>query len=285
MADNFPRVSVIIPSLDGYRNGNVPKLLEDVKKQDFNDVEIIVIKGVSPGSLARNKGAEKARGEYLVFIDDDVRIADKKLLSNLIETFSEDSKIGLVGASMLVPEDANLFQRRVVKECSFAYSTMIDKTTDSDLVCHACQAIPRKLYLEIGKEDKRLLRGEDAEFHNRMREAGYRIVLAANTGVYHSPDKNPLVLIKGRFKSGFLGARDQVYYPQLIYEYGRGYGEEFKKQYSFLFRVLRFIFDRLIFSIVSLRFIRFISYISYGIGRVAGLLIFGFKKYLLGEQH
>lgn len=278
MVDNFPKVSVIIPSLDGYRNGNVPKLLEDVKKQDFNDVEIIVIKGVSPGSLARNKGADKARGEYLVFIDDDVRLAGNHIISNLINTFNWDPKIGMVGASMMVPKDASFFQRRLVKECNVAYSPIIDKVTDSDLVCHACQAIPRELYLRIGGEDERLLRGEDAEFHNRMREADFRIVLAANCGVYHPPPKNILIMVKNRFRNGFWGAYDQAYYPQLIFEYGQGYQKDFKRQYGFFFRVFRFIFKRLIFSLLSLRFIRLIFYISYGLGRTIGLIFFGIKK-------
>lgn len=278
MKDNSPKVSVIIPSLDGYRNGNVPRLLEDIKAQDFQDTEIIIIKAVSPGSAARNQGAKKAKGEYLIFIDDDVRLVDKYVIFNLVKTFSEDLKIGMVGAAMLMPENASFFQKCLIKECSFAYSSMITKNTDSDLVCHACQVIPRKLYFELGGENEELFRGEDAEFHHRMREAGYRIMLAANTGVYHPPQKNLIAMIKERLKSGFLGARDQVYYSHLIFEYGQGYTKDFKRQYGFFFRVFRFIFERLIFSLISLRFIRLIFYISYGLGRTIGLIFFGLKK-------
>ena len=283
MVDKFPKASIIISSFDGYRGGNVPKLLEDIKEQDFKDVEIIIIKGISPLSRARNEGAKKAKGNYLIFMDDDIRLANKNTISSLIQTFGEDPKICIVGAARLIPEDASFFQRRTVKECSFAYLQMADKTTDLPMVSHVCQAVPKELYLETDGQHEGLFRGEDVEFTNRIGEAGYRTVLAANAGTYHPPDENLLVLIKKRFKSGFLGAFDQVYYPHLIYEYGRGGEKNFKKQYSLPFRVIRFIFDRLLFSLISLRFIRFIFYTSFGIGRAIGILIFGFKKYFLGN--
>ncbi|MFC1590608.1 glycosyltransferase [Candidatus Omnitrophota bacterium] len=284
MTEQAPKVSIIIPSTDGYRDGNVPRLMDAIKRQDFKGIEIVVVKGVSPGSEARNEGARRAKGRFLVFIDDDVKIDRDDLITNLVKTLEEDPKIGMAGAPMVVPEDATFFQKRTIEECSWAYSPVIDKTRDSDLVCHACQAIPRRLYLELGGENPELLRGEDAEFHNRMREAGYRIVLAANTGVYHPPYRDLPALVKERFMSGFLGARDQVYYPHLIFEYGSGYTKEFRRKYAFSIRIMRFIFNRIIFSVLRLRFIRLIFYVSYGAGRISGLLVFGFKRYVIQKK-
>ena len=40
--DDKPKVSVIIPSLDGFRDGNVEKLISDIKSQSFKSVEIIL---------------------------------------------------------------------------------------------------------------------------------------------------------------------------------------------------------------------------------------------------
>ncbi len=42
-----PLVSVIIPSLDGYRNGNVPKLLANLRNQPMQDFEVIIVDGKS----------------------------------------------------------------------------------------------------------------------------------------------------------------------------------------------------------------------------------------------
>ena len=60
-----PKVSIIIPSLDGSREGNVSRLVEDIRKQSFQDYELILVKGESPNGHARNVGVRKAKGEIL----------------------------------------------------------------------------------------------------------------------------------------------------------------------------------------------------------------------------
>jgi hypothetical protein len=37
VSEKSPRVSIIIPSFDGYRGGLLPRLLEDLEKQTFSD--------------------------------------------------------------------------------------------------------------------------------------------------------------------------------------------------------------------------------------------------------
>jgi GT2 family glycosyltransferase len=285
MQDKLPKVSVVIPSLDGYRNGNVPRLLDSIKEQDYKDIEIILIKGVAPASAARNKGVKEAKGKYIIFIDDDISFANNSTISNLIKAFDEDQKIGLANVTMMIPMDSTFLQRRMVKECSFAYLQMVSKTIDTALFCSACQAVLRKLYFEIGGQNEDIFRGEDVEFFNRVLKAGYRVVLAANSGIYHPIYVSLWVLIKSRFINGFWGARDQVYHPHLIYEYGRDGVKEFKNKRGFLFRILRFIFERLIFSLLSLKFIRLIFYVSYGLGRLVGLIFFGLIKVCNFKQY
>ena len=52
-------VSVVIPSADGRRDGNVPRLLDNLKSQSFRNMEVIVIVGVSPQGKAINDNASK----------------------------------------------------------------------------------------------------------------------------------------------------------------------------------------------------------------------------------
>ena len=102
------KLSIIIPT---YNEENfLPKLLSDIKKQTFRDFEIIVSDGDSQDktreialkngarvvtstdrspAIQRNKGAEKAKGEILLFLDADSRLLDGDFLEITLKQFEE----------------------------------------------------------------------------------------------------------------------------------------------------------------------------------------------------
>ena len=106
-------LSIIIPTLNEEKN--IQNLLDSIKKQDFEDYEIIVsdnnsqdktrlvakkygcriVKGGLP-ARARNNGALAARGKYLLFLDADV-ILEKNFLINTINEI-EKGKLDVVTA-------------------------------------------------------------------------------------------------------------------------------------------------------------------------------------------
>ena len=97
------KFSIIIPTYN--EEEYLPKLLESIKSQDFTDYEVIVadaqsndntreiakeygcivVEGGLPG-VGRNKGAEVAKGEVLLFLDSDLELT-KNYLANVIEEF------------------------------------------------------------------------------------------------------------------------------------------------------------------------------------------------------
>lgn len=62
--------SIIIPTLG--RSESYNELKESLYKQTNQDFEIVKVTEEGPLAKIRNEGARKARGQYLVFIDDDV---------------------------------------------------------------------------------------------------------------------------------------------------------------------------------------------------------------------
>lgn len=271
MKEKNPKVSVIIPSLDGYRDGNVPRLLEDISRQSYRDLEVFVVKAVKPCSRAHNHGAKRAKGEILVFIDDDIRLGHEKVIENLIGVLNEDERIGIVGASQLIPEDSSWFQRRSGQELYRAQFPVVEKIIDSDMATHACLAIPKRLYFEIGGEDENLLRGDDPDLRYKVRQSGHRVIIVPQTWVYHPMFKNMRGLIKKKFADGMGAAHDFKYFPDKIYELSDGLRSgRFVEKRSFIYRTSRFIF-RIGYSIITLKVLRLLVLISYVSGYFCGL--------------
>ncbi|MBU0635393.1 MAG: glycosyltransferase, partial [Candidatus Omnitrophica bacterium] len=139
-------VSVIIPCKN--EAADISGLMEDLAKQKAAfQTEIIKITGVSPVSLARNQGAEKAKGEVLIFIDCDIRLGNEFFLANLVGVLEKNEKIGAVCASILIPPGSSRFQRRYAKEVPHAQSPQVEAIMDVSVASSACCAIEKEKFL------------------------------------------------------------------------------------------------------------------------------------------
>ena len=243
-----PKVSIIIPSLDGSRGGNVLKLVEDIKKQSFQDYELIIVKGESPNGYARNVGVNIAKGEILVFIDDDAILAAREVIENLISPLEKDRQIGMTGAAIDIPRDANWFQKLIPKE-SFGGTLPVEQNKDAyDEVQHTCCALPKRVYELIGGENDRLVTGTDVDLRYRLRKAGYKLVLAADCQVYHKLPDSPVKLWRQQFKFGYGTPIFMKECP------GITQFREFKTFFhAILFIMLKFVYALLSFFIVFKR--------------------------------
>lgn len=76
------KLSIIVPTLDG----SIPESLTRAIK-GHEEVELVVVKGVSPVGKARNEGLRKAQGEYIAWVDSDDEVADE-WLEKILATIS-----------------------------------------------------------------------------------------------------------------------------------------------------------------------------------------------------
>lgn len=268
----IPAVSVIVPSLDGYRNGCVPRLLETIERQTFRDFEVHVVKGVAPQGKAINQGVRETRGRIVIILDDDSWLADETGFERLVTTLESDARIGMAGASIVAPPGASPFQLRAARQFPRFNTPVVDAVTDSDLACHGCCAIPRTVFEEIGGEREDLIRGLDPDLRLRLRQAGYRVVLAPNARIHHPLPDGWLSIVRTFFRNGYGSAYAQKFRPDSVIETHESLHEAgFQPKRPLAFRLARFPV-RMLKALAQGRFIRVVAYKAYALGYVWGLL-------------
>ena len=98
---NNPIVSIIIPTLD--RNESLERCLQSIRSQTFQDFEVILVTEEGKLTELRNEGARRAKGDILVFIDDDV-ICDPGWLQSIVSTFRDGEIGGVSGPATITRE-------------------------------------------------------------------------------------------------------------------------------------------------------------------------------------
>ena len=227
--DEDTRVSVIIPSLDGNRGGNVAKLLDDLRGQTGlprrsreaktgGGLEAVVVVGVRPQGKAINLGASAAAGKFIVICDDDSRIPNPETIANLVDTLEADRSVGMCGASISQPPGANRFQRWAARDFPRLNMPPVTALIDSDMPCHGCCALRKDVFEAVGREREDIVRGLDPELRQRLREAGFRVVLVPGAVAHHPLPSSATALIRMFFRNGRGSAYAQRHQPHLVFD-------------------------------------------------------------------
>lgn len=200
-----PFFSVVIPVLNG---GPVfRESLEALHRSSFRDFEVWVVddgstdgsvaaaeesgarllgtRGRQGPSVARNLGAGKARGEFLLFVDADCSVGPETLSLAAAELRGDESLDALFGsyddepaAPGWVAQYKNLQHHWVHQQGA----------PDASTFWAGCGAIRRRVFLDLGGFDEaRYPRPtiEDIELGYRLRASGRRIRLAKEVQVKH----------------------------------------------------------------------------------------------------
>lgn len=266
---NDIKISVIIPSFDGIRGGNVDKLKKDLDAQTLEPYEIILSIGISPNGKARNEGVKKASGNYYVFIDDDVTLGCSDLLEKLIIPFFEDKNVGMTGPSQLIPEDSTWLQKVAAKQMPRSEFPVQKQLVDSDMVTHMCLCMPAELFKKVGWENPDIIAGTDPDLRHRVRQAGFRVCVVPDCWAYHPMPETFYKLMRLSYVKGKNSAIVRKEYPDLVLELDDGFKKEFKPKRSIAFRIIR-NFGILLYCIVTFKFIRLVTTAAYIWGNTRG---------------
>lgn len=258
------KISVIMPSFDGVRGGNVERLKNDLNNQTLKPDEIIVSVGISPNGKARNEGVKKASedADFYVFIDDDVTLGCEDLLEKLVIPYFKHSDIGMTGPSQRIPEDSTWIQKLAARELPRSDFPVQEKLVDSDMVTHMCLCMPAKLFKDVGWENPDIIAGTDPDLRYRVRKAGYRVCVVPECWAFHPMPQTFWKILKLSYIKGKNSAIVRKRTPDKVLELDEGFKKDFIPKRSFLYRVFRNI-KILIWCLVTFRFIRFITTVAY----------------------
>jgi rhamnosyltransferase len=228
----------VIPTKNG--ESLLSNLLEIIREQEIMDeVECIVVDSgscddtvnvanaygatvvtIAPHEFshgrARNLGASRAKGSYLVFCNQDIVPANRFWLQNLVAPLtntqvggSYSRQIALAEAS----EDVRLFLGRCYpKQNRLECLERIRRGGPDDVVLFSTVAAAmRKDIWEKFNFNERIIMSEDQEIAYRLLLSGYLIAYQANSTVFHSHNYSIVDLFRRFFDSGW----SMTWFPEL----------------------------------------------------------------------
>ena len=266
-----PLVTIIIPNKDHKKELKtcVDSLFEKTSYQNF---EILIIENNSTGkeifayykeleaahenvrvltwekefnySAINNFGAEHARGEYLLLLNNDIEVKTENWMEEML-SYCQREDVGIVGAKLLFPNEkiqhagvilgmgpsgtaGHLFYNFPGDQ--FVYAGRSQTTQNLSAVTAACMMVKKELYQKVGGMDEAFqVAFNDIDFCLRVRETGKLVVFQAYAELYHHESltrgyetsqknkkrfKEEIKLFKTRWK-GILEAGDPYYNPNL----------------------------------------------------------------------
>ncbi len=211
MKNNRPFVSIIIPS------HNRPKCLQQclaaITELDYarDKFEVIVVDDGSSTQLdpivdlfsakinlhllkqehagpagARNRGVKQAKGEFLVFTDDDCRPTPGWLAT--LTNFLSIKPDSMIGGEILNALPGNLFSSASQALVSYLYFYYNKNSKEAHFFTANNIALSKKCFLAVGGFDQEwgIAAAEDREFCDRWLLSGYQMTYAPEAVVYHA---------------------------------------------------------------------------------------------------
>jgi GT2 family glycosyltransferase len=142
-----------------------------------------------------NRGAQLARGEFLLFLNDDAAVAPGALAA-MLRVFEEDERAGAVGAKLVYPDGRLQEAGGIVWRDASAWNygrgddparPEYNYRREADYCSAACLMVRRATFLELGGFDERFAPAyyEDTDLCFRLREAGLRVWYAPAAEAVH----------------------------------------------------------------------------------------------------
>ncbi len=157
MKSRNPEVSIIIACMKNSKH--LERIKQQLKNQTYKNFETIVIDNDDPVAKKRNDGFKKARGEWIIFIDDDITIP-----SNWLKEFMDNRmKNAIIGG----PQSRFEFgESHIVSTCNVLVHRDVMKKINFD-------------------ENFKRAAHEDLDWCIQAKKKGIKVINISNACVYH----------------------------------------------------------------------------------------------------
>ncbi len=281
-------VSVIIPTFNA--GGNIRKLITALKEDAPEGTEIIVIDSSSTDGTAmaarglgarveviprekfdhggtRTLAGKSARGDFLVYLTQDVIPAGPGTLGNLLKPFGEDETIGAVYGRQLPNPDATVFAAHL-RFFNYPPQSSVKRLNDravygikTAFLSNSFTAYRKSALEAVGWFGQKLICSEDLHAGAKLLLAGYKLSYQAAAAVFHSHNYTAFEEAGRYFDIGVLHSREEW----ILKEFGGAGGEGQRYIKSGLRYLAR---NRKYHLAPRFIFISALKYLFYNLGRV-----------------
>ena len=206
-----PLVSVVIPTFNSERF--LESCLKSIKAQRYSKIEVIVVDNYSSDSSRkiaqkygkvllkgperssqRNFGAENAKGDYLFFVDSDMKLSPSVIEECIVKLREVDA--------VIIPEIS-------VGEGFWTKCKALERSCYvGDDTIEAARFFRKDVFLKVGCFDMSITGQEDWDLHQRICKAGFRVA-RTNSFIWHHEGK--LTLQKTMLKKHNYGKTLKLY--------------------------------------------------------------------------
>lgn len=216
------KFSVIVPAFNA--EITLPTCLEALGQQSVpkKDYEVIVVDDGSADdtskiarqfnvkciyqtnrgpAAARNKGANEAEGDIILFADADC-VADRRWLHQMVLPFEDLEVVGVKGAYKT--RQHQLTARFAQAEFEDRYD-FLKRHASIDMVDTYSAAFRKRIFKEMGGFDESfpVANNEDTDFSYRLVAAGHKLVFNPRAFVYHTHPDTFVKYLKLKFGRGY----------------------------------------------------------------------------------
>ena len=167
------------------------------------NVRVITWKGEFNYSAINNFGEKSARGEYLLFLNNDVEVINPRWMEELLGN-CQRREVGIVGAKLYYPDDTiqhagtiigiggiagHAFLNMPRSRTGYLHKASIQM--DLSAVTAACMMMKRSVFRQLGGFEERLaVAFNDVDLCLRTVQAGYLVVYNPAVELYHYESKS-----------------------------------------------------------------------------------------------
>ena len=219
LQNKYPNFEIIVID-NGSKDGS-PLCLKELEKQHSNVRVILLDKNYGP-AYARNRGAEKANGIYLAFLDNDT-VPDENWLVPLVETMEKDVSVGACQCKLLLFKEPDKFDYAGDYLSQFGFLVQQVQGGEKDVgqadqkveilsAKSAAMIIRRNVFKKIGGFDEDyFIYLEETDLGWRIWLIGYKVIFVPESKVYHEFGTTSIIDPKlQNFNAKFHGTKNYI---------------------------------------------------------------------------